>query len=199
LYGSNVAGSTAVYAAAPMLTNTSSNHIDEIFIAKFKQYVEATSLGASVGYPYIMAPLFEAEEALLNRAEAYAMLGQTDKAIEDLNIFYSKRIESYNASIHAVTQTKIDSYVSTVSDQLSPYGYTIPANVMNLMKVIVDSRHKEFLHEGFRWFDILRYNIEVEHSSYDAKRTDKLVKDDYRRQFQIPTQAVAYGLEPNPR
>lgn len=199
LYGTNVAGSTAEYAAAPMLTNSNANHIDETFIVKFKQYIEATSINSSVGYPYVMAPILEAEEVLLNRAEAYAMLGQADKAIEDLNIYYSKRIKSYSSTSHVVTQSKIDSYAATLSGQLSPYGYTIPSNVMNLMKVIVDSRHKEFLHEGFRWFDILRYNIEVVHSSYDAKKTDKLKKDDYRRQLQIPTQAVAYGLEPNPR
>jgi hypothetical protein len=53
--------------------------------------------------------------------------------------------------------------------------------------------------EGMRWFDILRYNISVQHSSADFKKTVILSANDTRRMLQIPEEAIEAGLEANPR
>jgi len=70
---------------------------------------------------------------------------------------------------------------------------------MNQVKVIVDTRRKEFIEEGNRWFDIKRFNIPVTHTAYDKSRTETLAQDDLRRELQIPEQAIASGTEANPR
>jgi len=63
----------------------------------------------------------------------------------------------------------------------------------------LDFRRIEFLHEGLRWFDILRHRIPVTHTTR-AGETLTLGADDPRRMLQIPREAVAMGgLEPNPR
>ncbi len=172
-------------------------------MAKFKYYFKRLSSQSPNGYYYIIHPIITIEEALINRAEAYAMLGDQvsiDAAIRDLNIFYSKRIKDYNASSHLITQVKIDAYAKNTlgNKELSP-NYQIPEQSENLLKVIVDTRRKEFLNEGLRWFDIRRFDMVVTHMSSDGKMTDTLQKGDFRKTMQLPSQVINAGMEPNPR
>ncbi|GHV46457.1 hypothetical protein FACS1894180_9210 [Bacteroidia bacterium] len=117
-----------------------------------------------------------------------------------MNTYYSKRIINYTSNIHGITYAKINTFAQYLPDNLSPVGYSIDdVNIKNMVKVIVDTRRKEFVHEGNRWYDVKRFNIQVTHTSYDRKRTETLVKDDLRRQFQIPESAISFGITPNPR
>ena len=99
-----------------------------------------------------MVPLFTVEEVLFNVAEAYAYLGQFNGAIALLNTYLSTRIVSYNSSYN-LTTAKINAYYGTADTQ------------QGLIKTILDYRHSEFVHEGLRWFDILRYKIPVVHTA----------------------------------
>jgi hypothetical protein len=192
----NVTGGS--YAATPRLFWQGG--VNEVFIPKLKDWWKYASINSQTGHVYVMQPLLTAEEVLLNRAEAHAMLKNTTGVCNDLNIFYSKRIENYNVSAHNITGEKINSFAQSLPNNLSPMGYTIAnGNEMNQIKVIVDTRRKEFIHEGNRWFDVKRFNIEVTHTSYDGSRKETLVKDDLRRELQIPEDAIAFGITPNPR
>ncbi len=175
--------------------------VDETFVLKLKGWERFTSIDQTSYYLYQMVTLFSAEEVLLNRAEGYAMLGKSDSVCHDLNIYYSKRIRAYNAATNDVTVDKINSFAQRyLTNDLSPVGYTMDnTNQMNQVKVIVDTRRKEFIHEGNRWYDIKRFNIEVTHTSYDKSKSDVLRKDDPRRELQIPTDALSFGITPNPR
>jgi len=54
--------------------------------------------------------------------------------------------------------------------------------------------------EGMRWFDVKRFGIEIVHYPYGMpSQKDVLVKRDLRRAVQVPSDAIAYGLTPNPR
>jgi hypothetical protein len=132
-----------------------------------------------------MVPLFTVEEVLFNVAEAYAYLGQSNDAIALLNTYLSTRIVSYNSS-YTLTAAKINSFYGTTDIQ------------QGLIKAILDYRHSEFVHEGLRWFDILRYKIPVVHTSSTGE-TFTLSADDPRRLFQIPPTAKQSGVEQNPR
>ncbi len=66
------------------------------------------------------------------------------------------------------------------------------------VKAIAETRRRDFIHEGIRWFDIKRFNIEVIHETFN-KPTNTLVKDDNRRALQIPLSASSNGVEKNPR
>jgi hypothetical protein len=65
-------------------------------------------------------------------------------------------------------------------------------------------RRVETLHQGLRWFDIKRYNIEIPRvligkNGKPSKNLDWLKQNDPRMAVQIPTSIVAAGLPANPR
>lgn len=145
--------------------------------------------GPGIGYPYIMHPLLTLDEVLLNRVEAYAELGQFDKAIDDLNTFYSQKVRNYVPSQHSLNLDKITSF----------YGGN-PKEA--IIKAALQAKKVEFLQEGIRWFDIVRKNIPVVHNMIDATgiETDIVLEaDDLRRVFQLPEEVKLADIELNPR
>lgn len=152
-------------------------------VAKFQFLFERTSVTSNVGYNYTIMPLFRGEEVLLNRAEAYTRLGQTSAALKDIQVYVNKR---YTEDI-TVNLATLQAYYRTTNAQEA------------LMRLIIDERDKEFIHEGMRWFDIKRFNIPVEHVT-ETGSTISLNETDLRKIIQIPQNAIDVGgLEPNPR
>jgi len=162
-------------------------------IPKFREHFVKISTNADIGDGYDMVPLLSAEEVLFNRAEAYTYLGNTTAAIKDLNDYASTRIITsdnnpfYNPITHAVTANKITSFYRTSSLQTG------------LIRTILDFKRVEFMFEGLRWFDILRYNIRVIHTIASNNLPVILDASDPRRVLQIPREAIQDGLEANPR
>ena len=188
LYSAAPSGGTLSYA---IYGTTQYKHIP-----KFKEWFKRVSINANYGWPYVMAPLLTSEEALLNRAEAFAMKGMETEAIADLNSFYSKRIDSYNPVSHLITPAKVTTYAKRLPDNLDPF-VPIPDEMNDLMKVVIDTKRKEFLEEGLRWFDIRRLRIAVLHETANKKQRDVLQKEDTRKTLEIPEQAISAGLTPN--
>lgn len=164
---------------------------DNLILYKYYEYFHYTNITAGIGYAYIMMPLFTSDEALMNRAEAYAQLGQLGKAIDDCNLFASTRILDYNPSAHAVTVQKSKDFFGVSDDKEA------------IIQTVLDFKHRAFLTEGLRWFDILRHRIPVKHNLFDQNGNEsfiELLPDDDRRMFQIPEQATELSdVEPNPR
>ncbi len=154
-------------------------------IPKFYEHFVRENLNANSGEPYNTIPLFTGEEALLNRAEAYVWLNNPSAAISDMNAFISKNIDSYDPATDNVTQSKIVSY------------YGGPANTA-MIRAVLDFKRAFFLHEGMRWFDILRLKIPVVHNTSNGERIE-LTPDDNRRVLQLPLLTKQAGLEPNTR
>lgn len=156
---------------------------------KFVEHFVYTT--ATTGSGRIMMPLFTAEEALFNRAEAYANLGQMDLALADLNLYASKRISGYNQNNHQVTLDKIADFYET----------TDPRD--GVIQTVLDFRRAEFVQEGLRWFDILRHQLPVTHHVLAAdgsiERTIVVEHGDPRRMFQLPEEVQLAGIELNPR
>lgn len=161
-------------------------------VSKIEEYFVETSIGSGTGNGWEMVPLFSVEEVLFNLAEAYTYKGESTKAISLLNTYLSTRIDGYIAGYN-ISEASIKGY----------YGVTDIQE--GLINTILDYKQSEFIHEGMRWFDILRYGIEVTHDELDATgqhivRTVVLKSDDPRKVFQIPVTAQTQaGLEPNPR
>lgn len=168
------------------------------FIPKYPDRIE-TENGASFGIPNTIIPLFSMEEALFNRAEAYVMKNEFDKALTDLDSYFQKRNVSYSPE-NKITEKAIR-MVYEENDievpELAPF-YTISAQQKLYIQYLLDLRRREFIHEGMRWFDIRRFNFAITHTTFEGE-TFTLPKDDPRRVLQIPGQAIASGLEPNPR
>jgi hypothetical protein len=134
----------------------------------------------------VMVPVLTTEEALFNRAEAYVMKNRIDDAIADLNAYASTRIFNYNPSTHAVTRNKMQYFYGTGNAQLAT------------LNTVLDFKRAEFVQEGMRWFDLLRYQQPVEHRDWHGWRST-LTANDPRRVFQIPDVAKMAGIEQNPR
>jgi hypothetical protein len=168
------------------IINGESNNV----IPKWNEYFYAPD-NPNYGQPYIMAPVLTTEEVLFNRAEAYIYLGDYTNALNDMNIYVSQRVSNYKTADN-ITEAKAKNYAGT-----SDVKEALIQSLLYLKRI-------EFIQEGMRWFDILRYDIPVVHKELDVnlhvKETYTLAPGDGRRQWQIPQTAQnASGLEPNPR
>ena len=155
---------------------------------KWREYFYYTT--ESTGFPYLPFILFTTDEALMNRAEAYAELGKLDLAIKDINTFYSVRVLNFNPAEDNVTPEKIKDFFS-ISDPKE-----------GVIKTILVAKKAEFLQEGIRWMDLVRRHMPVIKNQYSPtgeESTIELKPDDPRRVFQIPQTAVLAGVELNPR
>lgn len=159
------------------------------FSYKYANYFYVTNQIANTGTHYMMSPALTTDEALLNRAEAYAQLGQYNKALDDVNIILANCVAGYTAT-DAATFPKIAGYYNT-SDQKE-----------GVIKLILETKKAQFIQEGIRWFDILRHRFTVTHNVYDAQGNQTFIElkaDDNRRVFQIPQEATLSGVPLNPR
>lgn len=157
-----------------------------MLVPKIDEYFVKVSVNAEIGNPYVMVPLFTVEEVLFNRAEAYTYTGNTTAAIADLNTYASARINNYAFATHEITAAKINTAFRTTNLQTG------------LIQAILFYKRAEFVHEGMRWFDILRYKLPVVHTTRNGQ-TLTLTADDPRKVLQIPQSTSLAGLEANPR
>ena len=155
---------------------------------KWKEYFYYAT--ESTGFPYLPFILFTTDEALMNRAEAYAELDKNDLSLRDINTFYSVRVLNFNPAVDGVTPSKIMAFFS-ISDPKE-----------GLIKTILEAKKAEFLQEGIRWLDLVRRHLPVIKNQYSPtgeESTIELDPDDPRRVFQIPQTTKLAGLELNPR
>lgn len=155
-----------------------------------REYFHYTNVAAGIGFPYIMQPLFLADEGLINRAEAHIQKNDFTSALADLNLFASVRIAGYNATTHAVTVDKAKTYFNVTDDKEA------------LLKTVLQFKQIGWMSEGMRWMDILRHHLPVRHNILAVDGTETFITlspTDNRRMFQIPKEAQIAGVELNPR
>jgi tetratricopeptide (TPR) repeat protein len=182
-------------------------------IAKVPYLFEYTDPVAGIGYSRSVFPIFQAEEALLNRAEAYALTGKYNEAVADLVTWQNSRIKSgttmtlenintffsnvnYYTPTNPTTKRKLNPLISTsITDPIQE----------NLIHCILHVRRIHTIFEGLRLFDIKRYGITIYRrqisniTSQVEKVYDSLTINDPRRAMQLPQDVISAGLEPNPR
>ncbi|KAA8484350.1 SusD-like starch-binding protein associating with outer membrane [Arcticibacter tournemirensis] len=181
VYAANASG--APWAWSSMVVQYSAN---DPFLAKYGTRMKLASLNANYGDPYCITPLLTTDELLFNRAEASVMTGNFAAAITDLNMFLSQNIEGYIAGGDDLTEEKVKEFYETDDTKEA------------LIKTILDFKRTAFLHEGMRWFDILRHKLTVVHRTVDGQEMI-LGPDDPRRVFQLPVEVQSAGLVLNPR
>ncbi len=160
-----------------------------VFPLRYENLFERSSLNSNVGFPYHIGVMFRGEEVLLNRAEALTYSGDIDEAIADLQVLTDRRY--IGADDLTLTRQKIRDFFADEDEELSDQFY--------LLNYILFERRKEFIAQGMRWFDVKRFEFEVEHE-YPNQASILLSSDDPRKQLQIPTSAIELGgLEPNDR
>lgn len=174
------------------------------------------------GFAHVVTVPFTADETLLCRAEAYTFLEKYDEATADLNRWQKSHcaptrvVSGQTYNLQPLTREKINSFFGpmeytavplvldggrdrTLKKKLNPLGFTVEAGEQeNFVHCVLYFRRLETMLEGQRWNDIKRYGIEFSHNR-DGLSPDVLKLDDPRRVFQIPTEVIDAGLEPNPR
>lgn len=127
---------------------------------------------------------FRVEEAFLNRAEAYAWLNDSEKALADLN---------------TIRKTKFDTSFDANSDY---YKYTTLDydTQEKVVQVVRDERRRELFGEFHRWYDLRRYGMPEVIHNYGTE-TFILSENDPRYILQIPQLELDYNplMQKNPR
>lgn len=187
---------TNIFAKAWYYNFYSSNSSITVFQPKFYEYFKYSNVTAGIGDPYVAEVLLSNDEFFLNRIEAHVMKGEINVANEELEYFWSTRTVGY-AATDKVTEAKVVAKYPVVADEYTPFYAMTPVQT-SYIKAIAETRRRDFVHEGMRWFDVKRFNIVVNHETAN-KPVNTLVKDDKRRALQIPLHATNTGVELNPR
>jgi tetratricopeptide (TPR) repeat protein len=218
IYSTNyIWGSYTQFRSLPKVYTAT--NLDRIIWWKVPYKFEYTDPVAGIGYRKAVYPLITTDETILNRAEAYALLGQYDLAAADLTTW----MQSITKSTKTLTPDDIKAYYdgiaysydtegaergmeSTHKKHLNPVFTTIEEGSMTeaMIHCVLDFRRIETVGQGMRWFDIRRYGIVIPRRVMNAagkpeKITDWLETNDLRRCFQIPSKVLSAGFEANPR
>ncbi|MGI6048705.1 MAG: RagB/SusD family nutrient uptake outer membrane protein, partial [Petrimonas sp.] len=133
--------------------------------------------------------LFPLSEAILLGAEGYARLGD---------------FEQYKICMEAIAKSvyiQYDSRIFTLQNLNSAYNeqagiYHSDKDKNAMIAYCLFERRMMSLMKGMRWFDIRRYNMEVEHPTDDGTVL-KLSEKNPDRVFQIPEYAIKAGMKGN--
>lgn len=207
-------GSTMLYEAPHSYPGTSYSFVVFWRVPYMFEYTDAV---AGIGYRRSIFPLLTTDECLLNRAEAYIMIKQYDKAAADLTLWMQNITRSRTTLTPATIMNFYKGVAYSYADTTDPLASTVKKHLHpafsideegstqeSMLQCVLDFRRVETLHWGLRWFDIKRYGIEYPRRTMDAsgspsKQTDFLSKDDPRRAVQLPSKVLDAGVTANPR
>ena len=189
-------------------------NLDKTIFWRLPYLFEYTDPVARIGYNRTVYPAFTGDMTLLERAEANVILENYDDAVRDMNTW----VKNIAMEPRELTVERIEKYFTntkyTVWDTSSVMKHLHPNEAIRLgpergtkecmLQCVLALKRVESLGSGLRWFDIKRYNIEVDRrilnaAGRPAKKTDTLVQNDPRRAVQIPPKVRAAGMEANPR
>lgn len=201
--------STANYYYAPKVYQGSMDRVTMWTLPYLFEYTDPVN---NIGYPHTVYPAFFTEETLLNRVEANIMLGNYTAAVEDLNMWAANTFKT----AQTLTKENIVSFINgkdyytwekpTIKKHLNPM-FAIDSEGSDqeaMIQFLLYCRRIETQGQGFRWFDVKRFGIEIERRIMNENGTvgsvsDVLTVNDPRRAIQIPRKVADAGLTPNPR
>ena len=209
----NIWGTSSNLIWKPFTVNSGENNF--ALLMKLPREFEIRNTTTGSGYLRTLNVDFTMDEALLNRAEAEIMLGQNDAACADMTIWMKN---FFNTNV-TLTPTSVQTFFKAV-----PYAYADAAKMVpsfkkhisprftidaegsvqeSLLQCLLNFRRIETVHQGMRWMDIRRYNIEIPRRLIGAngkpsQNLDWLEKDDPRQVVQIPQSIREAGVAGNP-
>lgn len=186
--------------------------MDRVLVAKLPYMFDEKDPVAKTGYFRTVYVPFKADLTLLERAEAYIMLKEYNKACDDLSIwiqnwttdtkYYSpEEIKAFYDQLTYSTST-----APTMRKHLHPaFNIDVEGSIQeSLLQCVLSLKRIETVYEGFRWWDIKRYGINITRRTMNADSepehvTDSLGTNDPRRAIQLPYDVIQAGLPANPR
>lgn len=191
-------------------------NLDMTMLPRCPYLFEYTDPVQGVGFARTSTVPLTAEEALLNRAEAYIMKEDYANALADINLWTNNTLNPSRCEIVNLTEDSIREW----ADGLEYYTAEAPTPKKHLHPLVAEveegsvkeafvhcilyMRRVEFLQCGMRWFDVKRYGIEIYRrtlgTALDVVSVDDVMTvDDPRRAMQLPSDVITAGMTPNPR
>lgn len=209
LWGSST-GSSSMLRCDPLVFK--GGNMDRVVVAKLPYLFEVTDPVSQIGYPRTVYPAFKADLTLLERAEAYIMLKQYDKACADLSLW----AQNWTKWKGTVTTSDVVAFFNsmkyytwnapTMKKHLHPaFPIDKEGSVQeSMLQAVLSFKRIETVYEGLRWFDLRRYGITVYRRTMNAKSepqavTDSLKAGDLRWAIQLPVLVRSAGMQANPR
>lgn len=187
------------YGKAWLNRSASFNSSKTIVYPKMGEYFRLDDPSAGTGMPHVNYVMLNNDENYLNRIEALAMSNRIDEALTALEKFMGFKTRNYDATTDAskLTLNRLRTLHIDDLDKLAPF-YDMTEDQRVIVAAVLAARQREFVHEGKRWFDIKRFNLEVTHKFVDGE-TIVLTKNDGKRELPLPLHVVSAGLPDNPR
>ena len=193
-----------------------------IYYPKMVEFFETTDKINNTGHPWIVDVVLTTDETLLVRAEAYALKKDYANALVDINLWTNSHCEetrtgSYsgvtstatrptwtedlvNTTMNGIDYTAVpvtEDLQRTIKKKLEPQGFTVEEGTQeNFIQLILHMRRLETWQQGLRFQDLKRYGIAFSHN-IDGAQPIVFKAGDPRGALQLPTDAIAAGLEPN--
>lgn len=172
---------------------------------------EYYDIQANTGAPHTVYAVFTSDISLIERAEAYALSGQYDKAMADVNTLLSV----FSSTGTSYTLNRVKSFYGESMAYYTPMNATpkkefhtsfaIDKDTQEpLLQCILHLKRILTMHEGFRMQDVKRYGITIyRRTVYDDDKvrtlTDSMKVGDPRQAIQLPQDVIKVGLPANPR
>lgn len=185
-----------------------------VYLPYMVEFFAVTDKVANTGTPYIVDVVFKADETLLVRAEANALLKNYDAVLTDLNYWAANHcaetmgkatrpvftVDVINNTFDNIEYAAIvpeSNLQRTPKKELHPQGFTVESGTQeNFIHMILHMRRIETWQQGLRFQDLKRYGISFSHNISGG---DPLIfkPGDSRGAFQIPEDALKAGIAPN--
>lgn len=171
-----------------------------VFFPKCHEMFEYTDKVAGIGFAHVARAEFTAEETLLCRAEALVYLNRTAEAVADLEVWNKSHLATSTLTesvIKSFYTSNNKLFVKQLNAEKMSAGFIVTPAQEPFIHCILHFRRIETMFDGYRWFDIKRYGIEIEHG-IGRTIVEKLVYNDLRRAIQLPQEVISAGMLPNP-
>ena len=171
-----------------------------VFYPKCDEMFEYTDKIAGIGYTHVTRAEFTVDETLLCRAEALVYLNRIPEAVADLQVWNKSHLAP-----NALTESLIKSFyvssnslfVKKLNASKMSSSFIVSATQEPFIHCILHFRRIETIFDGYRWFDLKRYGIEIQHA-IGTSRVETLVYNDPRRAIQLPQEVISAGIVANP-
>ena len=210
LLATNIWGGTSLMRYRPK--EYYSGTFNRVTVAKLPALMNWANAQHTSYYLMTVIAAFKADLTLLERAEAYILLKEYDKACADLTLW----MQNWTTSKMTLTPENIRSFYNsmdywvwnkpTLKKHLHPkFAIDAEGSIQECMlQCVLNFKRIETIYEGYRWFDLKRYGITVYRRTMNASGnpeevTDSMLVDDQRRAVQLPSEAINAGYTPNPR
>ena len=210
------------YIASPIslvsgMLFSSSTHDYGFFSCKIQEQFEMKDKIAQTGYVHQIIRAFTAMDVLLERAEAYIMKGELDKAGHDLMAYWNNSIDTFSEEdkknyvtpgyiVYMTEDILKSNFRNTASSKKSncfdnwqfltdniSADIVISDEAVPYMNCLNDFRRFENSFEGLRFFDLKRWGMPWTHYYGLEKEEYTLEGNDLRRALEAPWEALANG------